>query len=555
MLGAILELKAGSAPLAESIAGGEPRKSQHQARERTRWAAVLLLLAAVQAHLGVPVALAADSPQVVSMPYSCRVVRGEVSLQRSPERIYRVVGNHDQQSVRLCAVGSTANCRVVEVHRFSFDCGGIRVPWIDAAESAPLGLPWRATVGGGRMTLHFWPGGPIRDRHPPLALPVGFAPAPASGLRFAPAAPPATSLARAGEPSPRAAEGAVLSKAVVGDAAELPPPIPVGAAQAAAGDVQPARPLPEDGDAAPSLPVMGKGWTATVTYGDDEAAASRWDGLPRANAALLAALGLAALLLSATAVAARQRVSLRKFVGALGSAPPTGASPSEASASVASAAGPDEVVRASSSSATPADVPPPPPPPRAARQPPAVGEAPRLVISGRPPPLPSEVQSEWEAVVEMRTTAGALLEIVRQIIADHVPDGALRAVLIADLASIADRLDGPELAAALADSRLDLVHPVYAQAILDLERVRTLARIEHQRMLEVAEPRRLPATFDEACDFLGVNPRASHAVVKKVVDALRQNWHPDLAGDEPERAAREERMKRINAAWDLIRAR
>lgn len=181
---------------------------------------------------------------------------------------------------------------------------------------------------------------------------------------------------------------------------------------------------------------------------------------------------------------------------------------------------------------------------------------PRLVANeALPPPLPAEPPSDWDAVVELRTTAGALLGLVRQIIADHVPDGALREVLIADLATIADRLDGPELAAALSEGRLDLVHPVYAQAILDLERVRTLARIEHQRMLEVAEPSGLPATFEEACEFLGVNPRASHSIVKKVVDALRQNWHPDLAGDETDRAAREERIKRINAAWDLIRSR
>jgi hypothetical protein len=156
----------------------------------------------------------------------------------------------------------------------------------------------------------------------------------------------------------------------------------------------------------------------------------------------------------------------------------------------------------------------------------------------------------------MRTTAEALFELVRQMIADHVPEGALRDVLIADVDAIFERLDGSELATALAQARLDLVHPVYAQAILDLERVRTLARIEHQRALEtVGVPHRPPETMEEACAFLGINPRAGQPVVKKVVDALRQNWHPDLADDEADRRVREDRIKRINAAWDLIRAR
>jgi curved DNA-binding protein CbpA len=39
-----------------------------------------------------------------------------------------------------------------------------------------------------------------------------------------------------------------------------------------------------------------------------------------------------------------------------------------------------------------------------------------------------------------------------------------------------------------------------------------------------------------------------------VVDGLRQSWHPDHAKDEPDRQRREERIKQINIAWDLIEA-
>jgi len=56
----------------------------------------------------------------------------------------------------------------------------------------------------------------------------------------------------------------------------------------------------------------------------------------------------------------------------------------------------------------------------------------------------------------------------------------------------------------------------------------------------------------EAYELLGVNPDVSLRTLKKLVDALRACWHPDLAKDEADRLAREERMKRINIAWDII---
>ncbi len=56
----------------------------------------------------------------------------------------------------------------------------------------------------------------------------------------------------------------------------------------------------------------------------------------------------------------------------------------------------------------------------------------------------------------------------------------------------------------------------------------------------------------EAYEALGVNPDVSTRTLKKLVDALRACWHPDLAKDEADRQLREERMKRINIAWDII---
>ena len=60
------------------------------------------------------------------------------------------------------------------------------------------------------------------------------------------------------------------------------------------------------------------------------------------------------------------------------------------------------------------------------------------------------------------------------------------------------------------------------------------------------------ATLKEAYEALGANPTTSSKILKKLVDALRATWHPDLAQDEDDRRAREERIKQINVAWDLI---
>jgi DnaJ-class molecular chaperone len=62
----------------------------------------------------------------------------------------------------------------------------------------------------------------------------------------------------------------------------------------------------------------------------------------------------------------------------------------------------------------------------------------------------------------------------------------------------------------------------------------------------------LPRNREEACRIIGASPDASEAVIKKIVDALRQSWHPDHAAGSADQGAREQRMKQINVAWDII---
>jgi len=64
----------------------------------------------------------------------------------------------------------------------------------------------------------------------------------------------------------------------------------------------------------------------------------------------------------------------------------------------------------------------------------------------------------------------------------------------------------------------------------------------------------IPRTRSDALRVLGmgVTADANLSAIKKIVDGLRQTWHPDLARDPAEREARERRMKQINVAWDIL---
>jgi hypothetical protein len=62
----------------------------------------------------------------------------------------------------------------------------------------------------------------------------------------------------------------------------------------------------------------------------------------------------------------------------------------------------------------------------------------------------------------------------------------------------------------------------------------------------------MPATRDDALEVLGLSVDATEAVIRKVVEALRQSWHPDMASGGEDRLQREERLKRINVASDIL---
>jgi hypothetical protein len=129
----------------------------------------------------------------------------------------------------------------------------------------------------------------------------------------------------------------------------------------------------------------------------------------------------------------------------------------------------------------------------------------------------------------------------------------LRDVLSDDLAKVQLSLLSTTLTEQVAGGDWRPVGVTASQALTDLERIARIITGVVSGPAVVKPSTTIPATADEAFEILGVNPDASRPVVKKIVDGLRQSWHPDHAKNEADRCLREDRMKQINSAWDLIR--
>jgi hypothetical protein len=132
--------------------------------------------------------------------------------------------------------------------------------------------------------------------------------------------------------------------------------------------------------------------------------------------------------------------------------------------------------------------------------------------------------------------------------------GPLRDVLQSELKHLRERLGNVETGAREGVPAAN-TGPHYRALVRELERIRRIAESAAASLAGGRPSTTLPRTTSEAYDVLGVNADVSEGVLKKIVDALRMSWHPDHARDEDDRRVREERIRQINIAWDLIAKR
>lgn len=141
----------------------------------------------------------------------------------------------------------------------------------------------------------------------------------------------------------------------------------------------------------------------------------------------------------------------------------------------------------------------------------------------------------------------------------RVSDTAIKKLLAEDLAEVQARLLSDRLTELVAAEAWGDVRVTVEGAIAELGRILRRAEASANTEVEASKARQAvpaePASVGEAFEMLGINPDASTTVVKKIVDGLRQSWHPDHAKDDADRQLREDRMKQINIAWDVISGR
>ncbi len=449
---------------------------------------------------------AAEARERLVMPFNCGVAGGEVRLTPAAETSYRIAGSRDERTITTCTRAASSSCRTVMVHKFNISCGGHAVAWMDIAAAIRGADANRAWIEGGRLNLVL----PAHASEADTACLDAHADA-GAGLR--------RPVVVGGEclpwrrkaafehlvlPSGYAPVGELGARLMVGAAADEMA-MKLGAMDALALEPQLTQVSMTDGeiDVAKADPDSylepGPRRDAPEAVLEPELAGDDWITVVHSGGeyAASASQGMQAdarpwawILVVASAAVVALLLTLRYVPQAL-------ARRSASATSRALAKGGLSLANAS------------------------VAVAALLV------------QTETAA----RALKGA---------------GPLREVLQAELNQVRVRLGNLEKSTANGEGDADKSALQYRALVRELERVR---RIVDSAVASLSGSKRsatLPRTASEAYEVLGVNAEVSAGVLKKIVDALRMSWHPDHARDADDRVLREDRIRQINIAWDLI---
>jgi hypothetical protein len=472
-----------------------------------------LLAVATLAVVGLP----ASADELLVLPFRCTVVGGQTVLTPSPDQGHRIVGPREQRTFRSCSQMNPALCLQWPVHRFDLDCGGARVSWASVVASAQASRAW---LDNGRLHVR------VPQRWS-MAADDPCAGGPDYGDRW-----------RFGRLGRYCAERRALAPP---SSVEMPAgfapmlgidAIFVAATPSPGGTPQRLGPAPPPSSAPAAIPPPPK--------------------IARAEPAL----------------------------------PPEvrDPSPREKPSSKAPASGPDP-------QRPPALAHPPVP-----AQPPATSNAPVIPkIINRPDPTPAEIVPMAPPPAVLPKTTPSNLDTPAAPPAYLEPDKTTTPVASTENSvpvTLVTVLSTPATAIAAMASTIILAIAAFALmrgrekanpggmprdiASISLDgsrqdrqlvvQQRALARGIPQLPAGAAQPETplsavypawgdtIPSTRADALQVLGmgVTPDVSLAAIKKIVDGLRQTWHPDLGRDPSERGLREQRLKQINAAWEIL---
>lgn len=444
----------------------------------------------------------ARADEQIVLPFDCTVVGGKVRARPSSDQAYRIYGAREQKRYRACSEQNPDRCRSFLVHRFTMACGPDRVAWPEFYAAISASTDGRAYFD--RDGLLYYRVGPRSASRDPDGTAYPFpAPRPSGGVVQMPDgfAPLAGTEAIFTPLDPRVAELEAHPRATGGAAHDRRPPQTQEAPFQPALTAKPPEPGAPAAKPKPSEPDSKPLETASTDKTASSASATPASAPPAADA-LKAPQGPAAT--GSPALPTILNNPAAKHVE---------------EASAASKPAKDTIVAAAEIAA-----------PRASDAPSADGTSVKgwgMSGGGMRLGLPPIVF----AIAIAAATLGALLIILRKQAAAPVAGVALRVPVEPVLPGF-----GPQAPAETSGRELVLRATPETPAATGA----------------VAPSPGMPSTRAEALALLGLSSDASEAVIRKVAEALRQSWHPDVAADASDRAARTERLKQINVAVDIL---
>ena len=450
----------------------------------------------------------AEARERLVMPFNCGVEGGEVRLSPAAEKSYRIVGSRDEQTVTTCTSAATSGCRTVMVHKFNISCDGASVAWMRIAAAIRSADTNRAWIENGRLNL-VMPGRGVPDAAAACLEgqangPSGLARRVVLGGDCLPWRRRAAlehlvlpaGFAPVGELGARLMVGAATDEAVMKlggiDALALEPQL----TQVSMTDAEIAV-AKADPDALLEPSAHRETFEAAL---EPDLASDAWITVVHSGGDLETSTPIARQAAREWAwllvVASAAIVGLLLFMRY---APQFRAGRSARATSRALAKSDLSLANAS------------------------------IAVSAL------LHQTETEA----RALKGA---------------GPLRDVLQGELKQVRTRLTNIEMLSANGEVDAEKSALQYRALVRELERIRRIVDSAVASLSGSKKTMTLPRTASEAYEVLGVNAEVSAGVLKKIVDALRMSWHPDHARDADDRVLREDRIRQINIAWDLISA-
>jgi hypothetical protein len=484
-----------------------------------RWRASLAL-----AVLWTPAGGSALASELLVMPYACIMAGGRPLLAAGPEQGHQIIGRREQRTFTACSPANPDMCRTWTVHRFDLDCDGARVAWTAVVAAANHDRrAQRVWLDDGRLVLRMPRAWSYDDDDPCARRPKFF-------------------------------EGFGRMRRYCDERrADVPPPIvemPMGFAPMLGIDgvfVKSALPSAGAENSQPAPAVLGPPAVAEAPEPSSKVARSETPPTPRAERAPAPTRETK----PAPAPAAKVTIPL----------PPKAAAPPPVQSGGPVA---PKIINRPDASPEPSPAAAPTPAPK------AVPPAPRAVAEVPPP------QQDWTpkvtatAPVNTQTSRDdnpATISLLSFVASPAV--GAFAAFMVLTSALLAafivvrrrEQLQADTRPRDVAGAQLYRQRPGRSTGAHGIApRSPPASPPVPPAPAQPASPalgESMPRTRNEAIQVLGmgVMSSASEAALKKIVDGLRQSWHPDLARTEADRRLREVRMKQINVAWEILQGK